>query len=47
MPVQEKDKDVEMTEQKDSKADTDKKEEVKVEEPKDKFFGKQFFVLCF
>jgi len=29
-----------MTEQKDSKADTDKKDEVKVEEPKDKFFGK-------
>jgi hypothetical protein len=27
-----------MTEQKDSKADTDKKDEVKVEEPKDKFF---------
>ena len=40
MPVQEKDKDVEMTEQKDSKADADKKEEVKAEEPKDRFFGK-------
>jgi len=39
MPVTEKDnKDVEMTE--DKKPDTDKKVEVVVEEPKDKFFGK-------
>ena len=29
-----------MTEQKDSKADADKKDEVKAEVPNDKFFGK-------
>ena len=41
MPVEDKNKDVEMTtEQIDSKADADKKVEVKDEEPKDKFYGK-------
>ena len=47
MPVKDKTEDVEMTEQKDSKAVTAKKDEEIVEEPKDKFFGKWFLVFYF
>ena len=43
MPVEDKNKDVEMSEQIDSKADGDKKVEKKEEEPKDKFYGKYHF----
>jgi hypothetical protein len=45
MPVEDKNKDVEMTDQIDSKADADKKVEKKEEVPNDKFYGK--LICCF